>query len=193
MGQILIRLTLIRHGQVPGNIERRFVGVTNEPLTVEGAETIHRRKDLNEYPQAQLIFVSPLLRCLQTADIIYPEQEQIVIDNLREMNFGIFENKNHAELDGNPEYQAWLDAGGRKDFPGGEPTGEFADRVMKGLDEVKKICLDYCNKEGISEVKASMIVHGGTIMAIQDRLGICDFYDSMFNNGDYREIEITVC
>lgn len=201
------KLTLIRHGQVPGNIDRRFIGVTNEPLTPEGAAAIRVRAEAREYPEADLIFASPMLRCLQTSDIIYPGQKIIVVDNLKEMNFGIFENKNHAELDGSPEYQAWLDAGGRQDFPGGEPIDEFCDRVMQGLEEVKKLCADYllersrdenCREAGsksspessTGELRASMIVHGGTIMAIQSRLGICDFYDKMFNNGDYREIEI---
>ncbi len=184
------KLTLIRHGQVPGNIDRRFIGVTNEPLTPEGAAAIRVRAEAREYPEADLIFASPMLRCLQTSDIIYPGQKIIVVENLKEMNFGIFENKNHAELDGSPEYQAWLDAGGRQDFPGGEPIDEFCDRVMHGLEEVKKICADYLSERSRDEVRASMIVHGGTIMAIQSRLGICDFYDKMFNNGDYREIEI---
>ena len=177
---------------MPGNIDRRFVGITNEPLTDAGAESIRKRREAEEYPDVDLLFISPMLRCIQTADIIYPKMQQIVVDNLREMNFGIFENKNHAELDGNPEYQAWLDAGGREDFPGGERIDVFCDRVMQGFEEIKIICTDYARKNNRDSVSVALIVHGGTIMAIQSRLGICDFYDKMFNNGDYRNIEITI-
>lgn len=192
MENIDIKLILIRHGQVPGNIERRFVGITNEALTDEGAEAIRQRAQAKEYPEADLLFISPMFRCIQSANIIYPDLEQIIIDDLREMNFGIFENKNHAELDGNPEYQAWLDAGGREDFPGGEPIGSFCDRVMRGLDEVKRSCVDYAKANNTHSVRAVLVVHGGTIMAILSRLGICDFYDRMFNNGDFRVIDIVM-
>jgi len=187
-----LTLILIRHGQVPGNIDRRFIGSTDESLTDEGVLAIKKRAEDGEYPAVNLVFSSPMSRCTETAGIIYPELVPLVIDDLREMNFGIFENKNHAMLDGNPDYQKWLDSGGRDYFPGGEIINDFCKRVMSALEEVKHIASDYGKRNNLSDVKAALVVHGGTIMAIQSGLLLCDFYDRMFNNGDYRLIELHV-
>ncbi len=65
------------------------------------------------------VFVSPMLRCRQTAEILFPQIPQIEIDPWREMDFGEFEGKNYAQLNGDPRYQAWIDSGGTLAFPGG--------------------------------------------------------------------------
>lgn len=79
------------------------------------------------------VFVSPMLRCRQTAEILFPQIPQIEIDPWREMDFGEFEGKNYAQLNGDPRYQAWIDSGGTLAFPGGESRERFY-RKMCGWD-----------------------------------------------------------
>ena len=40
-------ITLIRHGKTSGNYEKRYVGITDEQMTMEGEREIHIRK----YPE----------------------------------------------------------------------------------------------------------------------------------------------
>ena len=65
-------------------------------------------------------------RCLETAAILYPDVPVEIIPDFRECDFGLFENKNHAELNGRQDYQAWIDSVGELPFPGGEGRRKFA-------------------------------------------------------------------
>ena len=87
-GEKQMKIYLIRHGKTPGNQLQRYIGITDEPVLEEDQE----RLKTQNYPNAEKLFVSPLLRCRQTAACIYPRQEQQVIQNLRECDFGRFEN-----------------------------------------------------------------------------------------------------
>ena len=77
------------------------------------------------------VFVSPMLRCRQTAEILFPQIPQIEIDPWREMDFGEFEGKNYAQLNGDLRYQAWIDSGGTLAFPGGESREAGIQSVSK--------------------------------------------------------------
>ena len=100
------RLFLIRHGMTEGNREKRYIGKTDEGLCDEGRRILERRKAAGEYPEADLVFVSPMRRCLETAEVLYPGQEPVVVEEFRECDFGLFEGKNYRELTGNVHYQA---------------------------------------------------------------------------------------
>ena len=69
--------------------------------------------------------MSPLRRCQETAEILFPEQKVRIIDQLAECDFGAFENKNYKELSDDPRYQAWIDSNGIMAFPGGESKEEW--------------------------------------------------------------------
>ena len=58
------------------------------------------------------------------------------IPEFAECRFGEFEYKNYAELNGNSDYQRYIDSGGTTAFPGGETKSEFTDRVMRGFEKV---------------------------------------------------------
>ena len=124
-----MRIYLIRHGKTPGNQLNRYIGITDEPVLEEDQEQLKKQN----YPKAERLFVSPLLRCRQTAACIYPGQEQQVIQNLRECDFGRFENKNWKEMTGDAEYQAWVDSNATLPFPGGEDPQKFRDRACQGF------------------------------------------------------------
>ena len=98
-----MRIYLIRHGKTPGNQLNRYIGITDEPVLEEDKEQLKKQN----YPKAERLFVSPLLRCRQTAACIYPGQEQQVIQNLRECDFGRFENKNWKEMNGEKAFYEW--------------------------------------------------------------------------------------
>lgn len=185
-----IDIVLIRHGQVPGNLEKRFVGITDESLTEEGREAIANR----QYPEADMLFVSPLKRCTETANIIYPGLEPISVEEFSEIKFGAFEGKNDEELKDNVEYQEWIKSGRKKPFPGGESVTRFMLRVTRGMSSVLHMAIDEIESSGKKDKKITLaaVVHGGTIMAIQAYLGLSSFYDKMYDNAEYRCIGVDV-
>lgn len=168
-----MRIILIRHGKTAGNIEKRYIGKTDEPLCKEGISALSGR----EYPEAEIIAVSPLKRCIETAEIIYPNRKMIVYDDLRECDFGDFEGKNYLELNGNPLYQRWIDSGGTLPFPNGESHEAFKKRCA---DAFEKAAFDNSATESIA-----FVVHGGTIMAVMEKFAVPKggFYDFQIGNG----------
>ena len=111
-----LEVLLLRHGQTQGNLEKRYIGKTDEPLLLDDTESmrkisaLQKRLEQETIAGSQKLFVSPMLRCRQTAELLFPGQEQVVIDKLREMDFGRFEAKNYMELSADPAYQAWIDS-----------------------------------------------------------------------------------
>lgn len=176
-----MRIYLIRHGKTPGNQLNRYIGITDEPVLEEDQEQLKKQN----YPKAERLFVSPLLRCRQTAACIYPGQEQQVIQNLRECDFGRFENKNWKEMTGDAEYQAWVDSNATLPFPGGEDPQEFRDRACQGFLEGLKLCAE----DGTES--AAFVVHGGIIMAVLERFADRKkaFYEWHVGNGEGYEAE----
>lgn len=172
-----MQIVLIRHGKTAGNLEKRYVGTTDEPLCEAGIRELLQRKQEQKYPPADLVITSPLRRCLETAELLYPEipaDTRIVCEGLREMNFGLFEYQNYQELSGNPAYQAWIDGGGVGAFPGGESQADFERRCAAAYEELFTGVLqketDQQTESG--EKTVALVVHGGTIMALMHHFGI---------------------
>ncbi len=173
------RLALIRHGKTFGNTQGRYIGMTDEPLCREGRSALEAGREKGAYPPARLVFSSPMKRCLETAEILYPGLEICVIPGLRECDFGLFENKNYEELNGDPAYQAWIDSGGRMAFPGGESREEAGARAGEAFWQLAQIC----RRRQIRQ--AALVAHGGTIMSLMEQFALPrrDYYDWQVKNG----------
>lgn len=167
-----MRVYLIRHGSTAGNLEKRYVGTTDEPLTPEAVCELekmreNRRKHRKDLENGSLmVFSSPLRRCLLTAQLLFPHIEPHIEEELRECSFGEFEYKNYKELSGDVRYQAWIDSGGELPFPGGESRAQFAKRCCNAF---VKAC-GIAERSGCEE--AVFVVHGGTIMAVMERFAV---------------------
>ena len=121
-------MALIRHGMTPGNEEHRYIGRTDEPLSQKGREQLLTLQKKGVYPAAACVAASPLERCRQTAELLYPGQAPCVFDQFREMDFGAFEGHNCEELKADVRYQAWIDSNGTLPFPQGEPPAGYPGR-----------------------------------------------------------------
>ena len=91
-----MELLMIRHSSTRGNLLRQYVGSQDHPLAPEGVALAERRR--GEMPPIDGLWVSPMLRCRQTAEILFPGVEQRLVDALKECDFGTFEGKTWAEL-----------------------------------------------------------------------------------------------
>ena len=69
-----MELLLLRHSITPGNLKRQYIGSTDQPLAPEGEELARKRR--GEMPEIGGLWVSPMLRCRQTAALLFPGVEQ---------------------------------------------------------------------------------------------------------------------
>lgn len=160
-----VEICWIRHGKTPANERKCYLGRTEEGLAESGRSVLLQKRE--KYPKAELVVGSPMLRCLQTAEILYPGQKLKTIAAWREMDFGIFEGKNYKELSSLPSYQAWIDSGARMQIPEGESLAGFVKRCREGMNELLLYLeqrMDVTDSGRRRQVAA--VVHGGTIMAL---------------------------
>ena len=93
------KLHLLRHGLTEGNLKGLYLGSgTDMPLCEEGIQRLEKLREDFSYPWPQKLYVSPMKRTVQTAEIIYPDHDYTIVTDLRECNFGEFEGKTFSEL-----------------------------------------------------------------------------------------------
>lgn len=186
-----MKVLFIRHGKTKGNIKKQYIGRTDEPLVTEGIESLinDTKPQIDKIIADELdgktnkisLVASPMIRCLETAKILFEDNEEIYStlstnEKLMECNFGEFECKSYIELNGNEDYQRFINSGGKTAFPGGESRAQFKKRCVEGF------------KEEVHSHKDSdiiiMVVHGGTIMSIMNYFyENKDYYDFQIKNG----------
>ena len=104
----MIHLLFIRHGATAGNLEKRYIGSTDEPLCDIGIAQVEALKQHNF--QADYLYVSPMRRTRQTAEILFPQTPFALVRDFRETDFGKKKKKTAKELSSSAEYQAWVDS-----------------------------------------------------------------------------------
>lgn len=155
-----LKIHLIRHGATDANYDGRYIGCkTDLPLAPEGLNELRMLKDDIDYPEIERLYSSPMLRCRQTGAVLYPDFEPVMVEKLKEYDFGSFENKTAAELESNPNFIPWT-SGRLSAPPGGEDNSEFIKRICVGFN---KIVLDMI-EGGLTE--SAVIMHGGAIMML---------------------------
>ncbi len=169
---------LIRHGITPGNEKKRFIGNrTDELLSEVGrseAEKASRIIKDKMAPNCSRVCSSPMKRATETARILFGEKEVKIIENLSEIDFGSFENKDHNELAHDVRYLTWIEKNGMADIPEGENVSDFSHRSYKAFEELLK--------DPDEDGRGAVICHGGNIMAIMSRIFGGNFYDYIVSN-----------
>ena len=135
--EIKINLLLIRHGKTPSNREHRYLGVAEEALSGEGRKQLEILAEKDILKKPWLLFISPMLRCQESAGILFPGMKAYPIEEWREMNFGAYEGKNYEDLKNDSYYQKWIDSNGTLPFPEGESQQEYIKRCQRGLQSEK--------------------------------------------------------
>ena len=151
-----MKLFLIRHGLTRLGEEKRYQGSLDEGLSDTG------RAELKPADMAPArVYVSPMLRARETAAILFPASAQIVIPDLREMDFGAFEGRGWWEMEDDAAYRAWVDGGCTGRCPGGEDRAAYTARVCAALEALLQK----------DEAPLVIVAHGGTQMAALARWG----------------------
>lgn len=150
----------IRHGSIDDTLVGKYIGTTDAPLSDRGRMDLRKLDYEYKYPGTQVVFTSPLKRCTETAKILYPEQNPLVIDNLSECNFGEWEGKTADELKNDPDFKKWLAGDSSVKPPRGESNADFTRRVCKMFESI----VEGLMKTGTTE--SVIVTHGGVIMTL---------------------------
>ncbi len=169
----------IRHGDISDTLKGKYIGVTDVPLSEEGKQNLLEYDNIYIYPGTQVVFTSPLKRCIETANILYPYQKPLVIDQLSECSFGDWENKTADELKDDPDFEKWLAGEQGAKPPNGESGSEFSARICTIFEQIVEGMMKTNNTEAV------VITHGGVIMTLLAVYGIpkANPYDWIMDNG----------
>ncbi|WP_131767723.1 bifunctional RNase H/acid phosphatase [Candidatus Protofrankia californiensis] len=126
---------LLRHGQTPMSVEKRFSGMVDAALTDVGqAQALAVAQRLHDVP-FDAVYCSPLKRARQTADAL--GRDYLIDDDLRETDFGTWESLTFAEVRQRfpDELNAWL-ADPAVAPSGGESILDTIRRVTAARDRI---------------------------------------------------------
>ena len=85
-----MQIYLIRHLKTQGNLERRYIGRTDESLVQTPEQEARIREMKGTLPDVEKVVASPMKRCLETAELLYTGIQLVTCENLRECDFGLF-------------------------------------------------------------------------------------------------------
>jgi ribonuclease H / adenosylcobalamin/alpha-ribazole phosphatase len=131
---------LLRHGQTPMSVQKRYAGRSDVPLTETGVRQAAAAAKRLASAGIGVIVTSPLQRAVRTAEEVaavtgVPLQTD---DGFRETDFGAWEGLTYAEVRERwpSELTAWL-ADPTVGPPGGESFAEVSQRVTPAMDRVR--------------------------------------------------------
>ena len=129
---------LIRHAlpQMPGGIRICLGCRTDPPLSPEGEAAAAALAAFFADREITAIGCSPMLRCRQTAALVFPGREIEVLPDLREVDCGAWEGLSFEEI--RARYPELYAARGRDDSlapPGGESLAEVSRRTLPAVTD----------------------------------------------------------
>ena len=136
----LTRLIVLRHGETLWNLEGRYQGHLDSPLTELGLKQAHALAKRLQAEAFSTIYTSDLGRALQTAEIISQATGRKLIphEGLRERHLGVFQGKTGGELKARwPEEYRRLKSGDA-DYaaPEGESNRAAMARVLATFTQI---------------------------------------------------------
>ena len=134
-----------------------------------------------------MVFTSPLKRCTETCQILYPDLSPLSIANLRECNFGEWEGKTADELKNEPEFEKWLGGDNEVAPPHGESNADFIRRICRMFESI----VEGLMKTGTTE--SVIVTHGGVIMTLLAVYGLPQAkpFEWVMENGCGYSVRIT--
>jgi alpha-ribazole phosphatase len=168
MSEAPTRLLLVRHGETHWNVERRFQGQQDSPLTERGRWQVERLAARLRPLQLAAVYSSDLQRTMETARPLADGHALPVqpVEALREANFGQYEGATFAELVerfGDAVIQ-WANDPVEAAPPDGETLRALHERVAAFMHEV------VARHRGQTVL---LVGHGGSVRAaVMEAIGL---------------------
>ena len=172
-------LILLRHGESQWNLENRFTGWVDVPLSKKGEEEARQAGEkLKEY-KFDKAYTSVLKRAIDTLNIVLKITKQdipIEYDKaLNERHYGALQGKNKAEIGkiyGEQQLKLW-----RRSYdvpPPSEVTDLNPDGVSESLKDTAARTLPYFESRIMPDVQAGkdiiVVAHGNSLRSIVMKL-----------------------
>lgn len=150
------QLSLLRHGRT--GYSGRYVGALDVGLSLEGITQIENLRPYFQMNIPAVCISSPMQRCVQSHEILFPKGHVEHDADLREINFGEWEGLSFQEIvsDYPVLVKQWAEWSLEFCFPGGERIGDFVQRVHRAADRIL----------ARSEEDILLVAHGGVIRAL---------------------------
>jgi broad specificity phosphatase PhoE len=161
------RILVIRHGQSTWNVERRWQGWLDAPLTAEGeAQAARRARALaRDGISPRAVYSSDLGRARRTAEIVAAHLEAPLVtdDGFRERHGGEWQGRTAHEID-----ECW--PGERAAWRGGElpapPGGETDDTLLARFEAALGRALAH-----VGDNVLVVVTHHGVLRVVANRAG----------------------
>lgn len=192
-----IKLYLLRHGETVWNVQKKFQGQLNSPLTENGIEKLKdTAKELMDI-DFQGVYTSQMRRTIESAKIILEKnikylKEPARINNMKELNeiyFGIWQGMTYEEIEeeypkeygnyfNNPsKYEAWS--------IGGEDLDEGLGRFLNGIERIASF---EERQDGSGEIL--VVTHGTVLELFMNHINHRKIDDlderKLIGNGEYK-------
>jgi len=157
-----VTIIVVRHGQTQWNVEGRWQGTLDSPLTELGRkQALDAAKIVAEY-RLDAVYSSPVGRAVETARIILSSSNLpiIPVEALRERDHGVYEGLNAAEIEERYPGTRYRDCGVSRETwapPEGESMAEVRERVRQFL-------LDLASRHSGQTVL--LVTHSGVVRAV---------------------------
>ena len=130
-----MKITLVRHAQTESNYLGTIQGRSNEILNDTGRRQAQRVKEKIKDIKYDYCYMSPLVRCVETALILIGDRVEMIPDKrLIERDMGELEGRPFQEYNA---YKFWDYDLNRNDY-GVEPIHDIFDRCRDFLDYIKE-------------------------------------------------------
>lgn len=184
---------LVRHGNIDAGQEKRYIGATDLPLSKEGIMQAQRLKKFFYSINIEKAYVSPLMRCIQTADIIFKNRdiERVLVKEFTEINMGQWEGKTFKYIKSFFPEQFKKRGENIDTFvpTGGESFQQLRDRVIPIYESIVKNSLGniiIISHAGVNRIILSNLlsIPIKNIFQIDQQYGCIDeiYYDDEYKN-----------
>ena len=133
-------IIIVRHGQSMGNVEDKFIGITDSQLSPLGLRQAQLTAEYLKDTKIDKVYSSNLSRARVTAETIAQKHglEVCIEPDFREIDAGLWEKVGFSKLITlfPQSYSQWLNNVANAQPDGGEHYAQVYERVSKALDKV---------------------------------------------------------
>lgn len=184
----MTEIVLVRHGETESNVRGTYLGWTDVPLNETGMlQALAAREKLID-EDFDVCISSPLIRALNTAQIILKGRKLEIItdDRLKERNFGVWDDLTYDEIvNGYPlEHKKWLEDLNNYEVANGESFSGSYRRIVGFADYLA---------DKYKDQKVLVVTHSGCIrkfLAYLTGMGIDGVWHFKVDNAKINRVEI---
>lgn len=187
-----MKIYIVRHGETDWNVQSRLQGQTDIPLNEKGIREAQKTAEkLKELP-FEAVYVSPLKRAVQTAEILKGERRVPLQTDERiiEMSFGVYEglssyNEDYLIPDKDFFYKFQTKPSLYVPPEGGETFEEVCARTTEFLTELAA-------KEEYRDSSILVVAHGASIRGLLSSLCMEGDIDRFWGSGPQKNCSVTL-